>query len=189
MKRSVVVFEGSVMKSWVLVAVAVLVASGASAQTSDVKPPPVGQVTAQAISVVSGGTMTFERDVVWKFDGVALRADAEEKTEYKATSETSHRLPSGLRDSIAQLRYEPLGAAQGRPRQSSSHQSVADPLQSSRKFLGAVLGVVGGFLGGFFVCSHINLGPSGGEDPGLSAAILCGGGGAVLGGVLGYKLF
>ena len=40
------------MKSWVLAAAAVLVASVASAQTSGVKPPPVGEATAQEISVV-----------------------------------------------------------------------------------------------------------------------------------------
>ena len=65
------------MMLWVLVAVAVLVASVASAQTSGVKPPPVGQVTAQQIAVVTGGILTFEKDVVWKLDGVALHADAE----------------------------------------------------------------------------------------------------------------
>ncbi len=96
------------MKSWVLAAVPVLVASVALAQTSGVKPPPVGQVTAQEISVVSGGIVKVEKDVVWKFDGVALHADAEEKAEYKATSEPSRRLPSSLRDSITHVRYEPL---------------------------------------------------------------------------------
>ncbi|MCX6539303.1 MAG: hypothetical protein NT151_10295 [Acidobacteria bacterium] len=98
------------MKSWVLVAVAVLVASVASAQTSGAKPLPVGQVTAQKISVLSSGMMKFEKDVVWRFDGVSLHADAEETAEYKVTSALRGSAPSSLRDSLAHVRYEPLSA-------------------------------------------------------------------------------
>ena len=75
------------MKSWVLAAVAVLVASVASAQPSGVTPSPIGQVTAQESSV---------------------HADAGGQAEYKATSALRGSVPSSLRDSLAHLRYEPL---------------------------------------------------------------------------------
>ena len=177
------------MKSCVLLFVALLVAAVASAQTSGVSPLPVGQTTAQEISDVRGGVEKFEKAVVWKLDGVAFRADAEETARYEATPESGSSLPTSLRDSAAHVRYEPLAAVKGQRRQNSGQQSASSPVQSGRQFLAAVLGAVGGFIGGAYLGSHISTGNGGSEDPGAPAAILCGAGGAVLGAVIGYKLF
>ena len=192
------------MKSCVLLAVAVLVASVASAQTSGVQPPPVGQVTTQEISVVTGGIMTFEKDVVWKSGGVALRANAEEKTEYRETSEPHRSVPSSLRDSLAHVRYEPLsvtstaaqdprhdwsclphGRAVGAAGQVAASPSMDPNPRGAKVFLGVVGGLVGGLLVGAFIDKTFL--PCHCEDPGLRGAMIGAPVGAILGGTLVWE--